>query len=45
MRLTQRESDLQGRRANLEKQLESADLEISTLKVTKRQLIPIWSKD
>jgi chromosome segregation ATPase len=33
MRLTQRESDLQSRRINLEKQLENADLEISTLKV------------
>lgn len=33
LRLTQRETDAQGRRVNLEKQLENADLEISTLKV------------
>jgi len=32
-RLTLKECEAQGRRVNLEKQLESADLEISTLKV------------
>jgi len=32
IRLTQRETDAQGKRVNLEKQLESADLEISMLK-------------
>jgi len=32
-RLTQKETDAQARRANLQKQIESAELEISTLKV------------
>lgn len=33
LRLTQREGDAQSRKSTLEKQLESAELEISTLKV------------
>lgn len=45
LRLSQRESDVQNRKSTLEKQLESAELEISTLKVkmTLKKLLVIFN--